>query len=216
MRAGVEERERIVDAGVDVEDQRLGVLGHGANLPRVLCGRLDIVAGARPKVKPQNPAAPCRPAQQQEDSDDGEAERKADPHPYRAERSQETQRQADRRADRPIAEKRDRRRATRNRARRAACWRASPGSRRRSGTSRRRRSRVIAIATAVWFSGASTSRKARSGDAAQRASSPRTEAAKTRVRPKADQPARRARPRRPRHKHVRPERSRPVRGRAGP
>ena len=32
MRAGVEERERIVDAGVDVDDQRVRMLGHGVNL----------------------------------------------------------------------------------------------------------------------------------------------------------------------------------------
>ena len=33
MRAGVEERERIVDAGVDVDDEGLGALGHCVNLP---------------------------------------------------------------------------------------------------------------------------------------------------------------------------------------
>ena len=32
MRAGVEQRERIVDAGVDVEDERLSELGHEGNL----------------------------------------------------------------------------------------------------------------------------------------------------------------------------------------
>ena len=51
MRAGVEERERIVDAGVDVDDQRLGMLGHGVNLSSVSSVRTDpsmrrdIVAG---------------------------------------------------------------------------------------------------------------------------------------------------------------------------
>ncbi len=35
MRAGVEERKRIVDAGVDIEDERLSELGHEVNLPAV-------------------------------------------------------------------------------------------------------------------------------------------------------------------------------------
>ena len=34
MRAGVEQRERVVDAGVDVDDEGFGVLGHGDNLRR--------------------------------------------------------------------------------------------------------------------------------------------------------------------------------------
>ena len=35
MRAGVEQRQRVVDAGVDVKDERLGELGHEGNLPAV-------------------------------------------------------------------------------------------------------------------------------------------------------------------------------------
>src|SRR5580704_14057913 len=37
MRAGVEQRKRIVDAGVDVEDEGLSDLGHEGNLRR--CGK---------------------------------------------------------------------------------------------------------------------------------------------------------------------------------
>ena len=63
MRAGVEQRQRIVDAGVDVDDQGLGVLGHRGNLPSVSWVRFDpgqmqrdIVAGrasGRQTAKPR-------------------------------------------------------------------------------------------------------------------------------------------------------------------
>ena len=33
VRAGVEQRKRVVDAGVDVDDEGLGDLRHGDNLP---------------------------------------------------------------------------------------------------------------------------------------------------------------------------------------
>jgi hypothetical protein len=39
MGAGVEERERIVDAGVDIDDEGFGLLGHERRSPRGLMPR---------------------------------------------------------------------------------------------------------------------------------------------------------------------------------
>ena len=35
MSAGVKQRHRVVDSGVDVDDDGLGVVGHGVNLPSI-------------------------------------------------------------------------------------------------------------------------------------------------------------------------------------
>ena len=93
MRAGVEQRERIVDAGVDVEDEGLGELGHEVNLllghapahpsdATRHCGR-----ARDPRSNRKSPALLADPAQQQKDGDDGEPGRKPDPYADRAERS---------------------------------------------------------------------------------------------------------------------------------
>ena len=45
MRAGVKERERIVDAGIDVEDKGLGELGHEGILRAAWKPALFLVSG---------------------------------------------------------------------------------------------------------------------------------------------------------------------------
>src|SRR6185437_1470433 len=67
MRAGVEEREGVVDAGVDVDDQRLGALRQGVDLSpwpyrsaAIAVEQAALWPGGGPGVKPRNPGAPCR------------------------------------------------------------------------------------------------------------------------------------------------------------
>ena len=67
VRAGVEQRQRVVDAGVDVDDEGLGAARTWRQSPVRLMSPLSIAVkcggilwpGARPGVKRENRAAPC-------------------------------------------------------------------------------------------------------------------------------------------------------------
>ena len=66
VRAGVEQRQRVVDAGVDVDDEGLGRLGHGGARGSLMsplrsaveCGG-TLWPDGRPSVKRENRAVPC-------------------------------------------------------------------------------------------------------------------------------------------------------------